>query len=137
MRRRVLLDTGPLVASLDRSELNHKWSVEAMQRHSAPLLTCDAVIVEAVYILRSKNIDPKPLFELLICGAVSVVYSLQQEIEPIQQLMEQYADTPMDLADACLVRMSELYPESLFLTLDSDFYTYRRNRTEAIDVIRP
>ena len=70
-------------------------------------------------------------------GHIKVPFHFDDAVEMIEQLMEKYANVPMSFADACLVRMAELYPNSAVLTLDSDFRIYRKNRNQVIPVIMP
>jgi hypothetical protein len=76
-------------------------------------------------------------FSLLRTKQITIPFSLTNEMAEVEVLMKRYENVPMSLADACLVRMSELIPGSVILTLDSDFRIYRKNRNEAIDLIIP
>jgi len=130
------LDTGPLVALLNRGDNNHQWANGVWQIITPPLFTCDAVLVEDFFLLRNqRRIDD--IFTFITRGAIELPFSLKDEYPSVQKLMTQYASVPMSLADACLVRMSELYPDSPILTLDSDFTIYRKNRNQPIPVIMP
>ena len=137
MRQVVLVDTGPLVAYLSEKEENHEWAIDQFDRFAAPLLTCEAVLTEAAHIIRRYGFDPSHIMALAEAGTVAVRFNLGTEVGALKQLLQQYQDTPMDLADACLVRMAELYPSSQVLTLDSDFHVYRKGRRTAIPVIMP
>jgi len=135
--KRVLLDTGPLVAFLDARERNHPWASEVFASLEPPLYTCESVISEALFLLRAHERGPNAVLEMVDRGLIDIGFSLALEVEPIRKLMKKYAAVPMSLADACLVRMSELEPDSAVLTLDSDFHLYRRNRRNVIPVIEP
>ena len=137
MRPITLLDTGPLVAALDRKDQHHTWAVEQFRTLPLPFLTCEAVCTEAAYLLRQAGAKPADLLALLTSGAVVIRYGLEAEAEPLVDLLTKYDDVPMDLADACLVRMTEMHPGSKVLTLDSDFHIYRKHKREAIPVIMP
>jgi predicted nucleic acid-binding protein len=133
----ILVDTGPLVAYLDRSDRDHAWAKETFMRITRPLLTCEAVIAEALFLLRRGGIDPDGLLNLILRGLVVPGFSLAAEIGAIQQLMKTYRNIPMSLADACLVRMAEIHENSEVMTLDSDFGVYRKFRRKVIPLLRP
>ncbi len=75
--------------------------------------------------------------ELLRRGVVEVAFHLEGHVEPLAQLLRKYASVPMSLADACLVRMAELSPESMILTLDHDFRLYRKSGRHVLRVLMP
>jgi predicted nucleic acid-binding protein len=133
----VLVDTGPLVAYMDRSDRDHLWAKKHFMQITRPLLTCEAVLAEAFFLLLRGGIAPDGLLNLIRRGLVVPGFSLAAEIEAIQVLMKTYRDLPMSLADACLVRMSEIYKSSKVLTLDSDFVVYRKFRRNLIPLLRP
>ncbi len=137
MRPKILVDTGPLVAYLCEDEYHHVWAVDQFKAHARPLLTCEAVIVEATFLLRRAKRSHEKLLDLIASGAIAIGFDLEGDAEVVSSLMTQYNNVPMDLADACLVRMTELYPDSTLLTLDSDFQIYRKHRREVISVILP
>ena len=133
----ILVDTGPLVAYLDRSDRHHAWAKQCFMQISRPLLTCEAVIAEALFLLRRGGINPDNLLSLISRGLVLPEFRLGPEIASIQQLMKSYLNVPMSLADACLVRMAEIYEASEIMTLDSDFTIYRKSRRKVIPLRRP
>ena len=137
MRPKILVDTGPLVAYLCEDEYHHVWAVDHFKAHARPLLTCEAVMVEATFLLRRAKRSHEKLLDLIACGAIAIGFDLEGDAEVVSSLMTQYNNVPMDLADACLVRMTEWYPDSTLLTLDSDFQIYRKHRREIISVIIP
>ncbi len=133
----VLVDTGPLVAYLDRSDFHHAWAKEEFQQLTRPLLTCEAVVAESLFLLRRGGIDPDGLLDLIMRGIVLPDFSLASEISAIQQLMKSYRNVPMSLAAACLVRMAEIHARSKVMTLDSDFVVYRKSRRKVIPLLCP
>lgn len=133
----VLVDTGPLVAYLDRADQYHDWVKEEFQQLTRPLRTCEAVVAEALFLLRRGGIHPDGLLNLIIRGVVVIEFSLSSEIGAIQQLMNTYRNVPMSLADACLVRMAEMHERSKVMTLDSDFVVYRKSRRKVIPLLYP
>ena len=102
-----------------------------------PLLTCEAVITEACFLLQRDSRSQQAVLSLVNRGAVQIAFSLSDQMKAIEELIARYENVPMSLADACLVRMAELYPESIVLTLDSDFRIYRKNRNQEILITMP
>ena len=137
MRRHVLLDTGPLVASLDARDKYHEWTHAELTEIEPPLLTCEAVLTEACFLLRNWFPGAAAVLELLDRGVIAAPFVLADHLDPIRRLLRKYSDTGMSLADACLVRMSECYADGAVLTFDSDFRLYRRFGRQAIPVIMP
>ena len=134
---RVILDSGPLVAYVLAQERHHHWSREQLASLAAPLLTCEAVLAETSYLLQQRGASVEFIWALLRRGAMRTAFDLGSEFETVAILMRRYADVPMDLADACLVRMTELHRDCKILTLDSDFKIYRRFGRQVIPLICP
>jgi len=132
-----LLDTGPLVSFLAADLRHHAWSREQWKLFRPPLLTCEPVLTEAAYLLRREGREADPLFELLDRGAIRIGLQVQEELTDLRALMRRYRNRPMSLADACLVRLSELHTDGEILTLDSDFRIYRRFGNRVIPVVMP
>ena len=137
MSRSVLLDTRPLVAFLSAADAHHSWVREQWEQLSPPLLTCEAVITEAAFLLQRQRKSHGALFELIRRGVVRLDFALEEELLAVAAMVERYADVPMSLADACLVRMSELWADSRVFTLDGDFRLYRRHGRQAIPLVTP
>jgi uncharacterized protein len=133
----VLLDTGPLVAFLKAQDNFHHWAADQLDRTPFPLLTCEPVITEACFLLRNTPAGEASVLSLITDGLIQIPLHLETEAIAIQTLMNQYRSVPMSLADACLVRLAERYPDSPILTLDSDFYIYRKLKNQALSVIIP
>jgi uncharacterized protein len=133
----LLVDAGPLVALLNRRDRQHMWVREVLDTIVTPVVTCEAVISEACFLLSRISGGQGALLELLTNHVVAVDFQLSSELSAVQSLMQKFATVPMSLADACLVRMSELRTSSVILTLDSDFRIYRRNRRQIIPTIMP
>ena len=133
----VLLDTGPLVAYASAAEEHHDWAVSQFAALTEPVLTCEAVWAEASHILTKRGGNANSLWTVLRGGAVQFAFSLESDYESVAALMHRYADVPMALADACLVRMSELHRDCRILTLDGDFKFYRRFNRQVIPLICP
>jgi predicted nucleic acid-binding protein len=135
--RSAIVDTGPLVAFLDRSERHHEWVAERVRELDAPLLVCEPVLAEAMYLLSRSTPAQDALFTLLQNGALRVSFAVQDHVAELRSLMRKYDDTPMSLADACIVRMAEQNDRHRVLTLDADFLVYRKHGREPLDVIHP
>lgn len=133
----VILDTGPWVALHCRSDKHHAWAREQFAQYAAPFFTCEAVIAETCFLLARHGFDPAKALALLERGVVRVGMSLPEEVSAVRSLFERYDNVPASLADACLIRMSELFDKSKVMTLDSDFHIYRRHGRKAIGLIRP
>jgi uncharacterized protein len=130
-----LIDTGPLVALVVANDHRHAWAVEQLKRSPTSVLTCDAVISEALYLLKRERHDPDTLFALIEAGFLRSSFDLAAEHSAIRRLMRRYADLPTSFADACLVRMAELHPGSLIWTLDANFRVYRRNGRHSLSLV--
>lgn len=134
-----LLDTGPLVAFFDRSDRHHEWAVQQWSRAPIPMLTCEAVVAEATYLLSEHaRLSPGKLLELFERKLIKVGINLEEEASALARLLQRYADQDMQLADACLVRLSEIKRDSRVFTLDAtDFRVYRRFERQVIPMITP
>ena len=135
MRKKVLLDTGPLVAFINNRENSHDWAVNEWKKIEPPFFTCEAVITETCFILRDFYGGEDAVMSLLDTGLIQISFRLSDEIGTVRELLKRYQNVPMSLADACLVRMSELIVGSCVLTLDSDFRVYRKNKNEMMNLI--
>ncbi len=132
-----LLDTGPLVAFLNNSDQAHKWIVDVWSNIKPPLLTCEPVLTEACYLLYRNGGDPSDVLKLLQRGVLKTGFVVESEAASLEILMRRYADTPMSLADACLVRLAETHRDCRVLTLDRDFLRYRRHARQVIPLLAP
>lgn len=137
MKGNVILDTGPLVAIIHRNDQYHAWSTEQAAEIAPPLLTCEAVLSEAYFLLRGIPNGRQSLVKLVVSEMVQVRFSFAEEIEPIAKLLNRYANVPMSFADACLVRMCEQLSGATLFTTDSDFTIYRKHGRQVIPVIMP
>jgi len=137
MKRQVLLDTGPLVAFLNRQDDFHEWVKKELAAIAPPLLTCEAVLTETCFLLRNIYQGPESVMALVERDQIQVPFKLNDEALSVSDLLIRYKSVPVSLADACLVRMAEQYPQSHILTLDSDFRIYRKNKNQQIPVIMP
>ena len=131
---KALADTGFLVAFGNRRDYHHAWAVSVASCVTAPLLTCEAVLSEAAFHLE----DAAYVLSLVDEGLVRVAFSLPEHEKEVARLAHRFADRQPDLADLCLIRMSELHREYPVVTTDvRDFTVYRRNKRERIPLITP
>ena len=135
MRVRVIVDAGPLVALLNATDHAHIWVVQQLRDIAPPLMTCEAVLAEATYLTRHSPGARAALIEMVGEGFLAIGMAVSDHHSALLTLVRRYADVPMSLADACLVRLAELYPQSAVLTLDSDFSIYRKNGRQVIEVL--
>ena len=136
-RKRVIIDTGPIVAFLNKNDSYHEWAKTQFALISPPLLSCDSVISEACFLLRSFPNGARNVLELIERELIILPFDLQSEANSIKRLLDKYKDVPISLADACIVRLSEQISESVVCTIDSDFKIYRKNKRNIIPVIMP
>ena len=135
MARNILVDAGFLVALLSRRDSHHRWAVTQATRHVPPWRTCEAVLSEAFHLLGARGAPG--LNALLRRRALVAAFNLDNDVDPVLKLLQKYADVPMSLADACLVRMTEILPEPVIITTDSDFHIYRRHSRQVVPCVMP
>ena len=137
MPKSIVVDAGPIVALLIEADLHHSWTREQWSRLKPPMLTCEPALSEAGFILKRLGGDPSAVPALVEKGVLKVSFSVQEQAAYLRVLMERYSETPMSLADACLVRMTELLDDAAVMTFDSDFRIYRRGGRKMIPLIAP
>ena len=129
-----IADSGFLVGFGNRNDQYHSWALEIANRVTEPLLTCDAVLAEAAFHLGSSALVLAYIRE----GLVRPAFVIGEHIARLAELAARYADRSPDLADLCLIRLSELHPRHSVITTDlADFRVYRRGRRGAIPLIHP
>jgi predicted nucleic acid-binding protein len=130
MAASVLVDAGMLIALLSRRDRHHAWAAAQVSERPVPWTTCDAVLSEAFHLLGPRG---RPNLSMLLRrGGVVSSFDFNAEMTRVLGLMEKYSDVPMSMADACLVRMSEVLPDPVVLTTDADFRVYRRHSRQVI-----
>lgn len=133
----IIADTGPIVALLDQSDAQRDWALRCFRVIRPPILICEAVLGEAWHLLRRMPSSRATLASMIEQGALKVAFNFPtQRIETLA-LLQKYGDTPMDFADACLVRMSEMQHDCKVWTIDTDFKFYRRNNRHIVPVLAP
>ena len=131
---KAIADTGLLVAFANRDDAHHGWAVGLAARVTDPLLTCEAVLAETAFHLQSVETT----LAMVRDGLVKVAFACNDHLPQLAALAKRFADRKPDLADLCLIRMSELHPRHAVITVDQDdFRVYRRNKREVIPVICP
>jgi predicted nucleic acid-binding protein len=131
---RGIADTGFLVAFANANDNHHAWAVQIATDVTEPLLTCEPVLAETAFHLSSVSL----VLAMVNEGLVELAFDCRDHLVQLTRLAERYADRKPDLADLCLVRMSELFPKHAVITVDrADFRVYRRNKREAIPILCP
>jgi uncharacterized protein len=129
-----IADTGFLVAFANANDKHHRWAAQLATGVTEPLLTCEAVIAETAFHLESAAVALAMVNE----GLVALAFDCREHLVQLAHLADRFADQEPDLADLCLVRMSELFPKHSVITIDrTDFQVYRRNKRETIPLLCP
>jgi predicted nucleic acid-binding protein len=129
-----IADTGFILAAARVNDQHHPWAAQIAREVTEPLLTCEAVLAEASFHLESSAY----VLALVEDELLRVAFDVDRNLSQLQQLARRYGDQKPDLADLCLIRMSELYPRYPVITVDeADFRVYRRNKREAIPLLCP
>ena len=137
MKQKFIMDTGPIVAFLNRRDHWHTWIKKQMVDIEVPVLTCEPVISETMFLLRNIQSGKEIVLELLERDLLKISFRLEEEIKAVKKLIKKYQNLQMSLADACLVRMCEKYSECKLITLDTDFKIYRMHGRQVIPTIMP
>ena len=132
----VLLDTGPLVALLSRTDANHERARALFRSYAPPFRTCEAVLVEASHLLsRDSPIGPADIVRLGTAGLFEVALRIDEHWAAIERTLRKYVDIPAALADACLIRCAEVHNEPRILTFDEDFRVYRWSGRKPFEIL--
>lgn len=137
MIQNVLLDAGPLAALVNPRDQWHEWVRSQFAEIEPPLLICEAVLSEACFLARRLHGGVDHVLALKERGVIQLGFALKEQFDEVAALLRRYTSVPMSLADACLVRMSELKVDSVVLTLDRDFRVYRRYHRQKIPLRIP
>jgi predicted nucleic acid-binding protein len=131
---KAIADTGFIVAFGNQGDHHHAWAMDIAKNITEPLITCEAVLAEATFQLGSSSY----VLSLLRGEMLRLAFDLTRNLEQLAELARRYDDRRPDLADLCVIRMSELYPRYTVVTVDeSDFRVFRRNKREAIPILCP
>jgi hypothetical protein len=135
MAATVLADSGFLTALLRQRDRHRDWAASQAERFSPPWHTCEAALAETFHLLGQPGFAA--LCALLQRRSLVPTFALASEQDQVLALMRKYSDVPMSLADACLVRMSEIMPDPVLLTTDADFRVYRRHSRQVVPCVLP
>ena len=127
-----IADTGLVVAYLNPRDRHHAWAVGQFKRRPS-FVTREPALAEAAHLVGG----PGPVVDLLTSGALWLGYQIAGDEPAPAALLAKYTDVPMDLADACLVRLAERHARCEVVTVDGDFFVYRRHGSEAIPIAHP
>ena len=133
----IIADTGVIVGLIYGKDQWHEWAFEQVKHLAPPFFTCEAVITEACFLMQNVKNGEQNILGLIADKHLQIDFSLSAEVLNIEALMKKYKNVPMSLADACLVRMSEMMENSNVFTTDSDFHIYRKNGKHKISLIIP
>jgi predicted nucleic acid-binding protein len=129
-----ILDAGPLIAALNRGDFHHRWARETIEGLGPPFYTAPEALAEAAAMTR----EPAAIVEMIVAGEIIPSFDLAENADAVLTLLRKYKDQEMDLADACIVRMTELISECRVITVDRrDFAIYRRNGRNIIPLLTP
>ena len=137
MAKRTLVDTGPIVALLVAGDRHHAWARNVWGELDPPLLTCEAVLSEAQFLIARFGGNPLAVLELVQRGALQLDFHVASDLKRVLELQRTCRTLPMSLADACLVCMTEQYPSCRVVTTDSHFRIYRRHGRQVIPALMP
>jgi hypothetical protein len=127
-----IADAGFIISLKSPKKSERDWSRSEFEKWGAPFLTCEGALIEAAHFC-----DPRLIARLVEDGDLVVAFSISEQVGPIRALLEKYKDQAMDMTDACVVRMSELFPDCLVFSVDHDFDVYRRFRNDRIPTVYP
>src|SRR5258708_21138349 len=133
-----LIDTGAILAVLDRRDRWHQVCVDAFRQLRLPLLTSEAVLTELFHLVGDSRVEMEAAWKLVRSGALALSTIEDAELPHLHLLMSRYADRPMDFADATLVYLAKRESQPTILTVDhADFATYRIEGRRRFRVLPP
>ena len=133
--KKILIDSGPLIALFDASDKYHKKTVDFIKSNKFPLITTIASITEALHLLdfsRNAQID---LLEWIHRGGIKINNVENDDFGRIKELTLKYKDLPMDFADSCLVLLAEQIKIDTIATIDRNFSIYRINGKKKFKIV--
>jgi predicted nucleic acid-binding protein len=129
-----IADSGLIIAALDKRDTHHEWARNILETECPPWHVCEAVLTE----ISASVGTPEPVLEMLRVGDLEIAFEIAENSSEVLALAKKYRDQGMDLADACVVRMSELFDDSVVYTVDkTDFSVYRRHSRRPIRCVFP
>lgn len=133
----IIADTGPIVALINPRDHHHQWARTAIRQMSEPMLTCDAVLSEALFLISGAPNGIRRFTDILASGAIQSDFATAANLRELTVLIRKYQTLPMSFADACIVRLAEIHEGAAVLTIDSHFHVYRKNGSEPISLVMP
>ena len=133
--KKILIDSGPLIALFDSSDKHHQKSVEFIKSNKFTLITAIASVTETLHLLNFNRNAQLDFLEWVNRGAVEICNIEQSDFERLKELTEKYRDLPMDFADSCLVLLAEKFGITSIATIDRDFSIYRINGKKSFKTI--
>jgi predicted nucleic acid-binding protein len=133
----ILVDASFLVSVYDKREPYHRQCMAVLDQVNQPLVTCEPVVTEAIYLLRRLSSAPQAILASIQEGQLDLPFQLTRGVEKVLAYYNKYRDTPCDFADACLIAMADQLGTGEILTLDRDFMHYRWRRTRRFHLLVP
>ena len=133
----IIIDTGPIVSLFSNRDQWHNWTERFFDTLDIPMITCQAVLTESLFLMHRNNVQSDELFSFIKKGILIIENFNRNDWDNISKKMKKYSNIPMSFADACLVRMSENTPDARLFTLDSDFKIYRKTNNHVISLVIP
>jgi predicted nucleic acid-binding protein len=130
----VILDTGPLVAWFCPRDEHHSWARRIFMQLTPGTIICEAVLAEVCHLVAKDGVARGKVIEFVERGGL-VAVCLRNELPVLRELLDRYADAPMDFADACVVRLAELHSDAMVCTTDTHFQFYRKHGREPIPLL--
>jgi uncharacterized protein len=134
--RRVILDAGPLVAWFCPRDEHHSWARRIFSELAPGSLVCEAVLTEVCHLILKEGVSQVSVIESAGAGRLIPV-SLSHELSTIANFLKRYADSEMDFADACVLRLAEMNPQAAICTVDSQFRFFRKNASQVVPLVAP
>lgn len=127
-----IADAGLLIAFLDRKDAYHEWAAEIFEKEAPPFYTAEPILAEVAAVLGT----PDDVLRMVENGDLVLSLNLAEQASPVRALANKYKDQPMDLGDACCVRLAELLTGSVIYTVDKkDFSVYRKHGRQPLPCI--
>ena len=133
----IIADTGPIVALINPRDEHHQWARAAIRQINEPMLTCDAVLSETLFLVSSTPNGIRRFADMLASGAIQSDFASAAHLRELTTLIRKYQSLPMSFVDACLVRLAELHDGASVITVDSHFQVYRKNGDQPISLVMP
>lgn len=135
-RAGVLVDTGPLVALLSKDDADHDRAERLFAACLPPLRCPEAVLAEACFLMRKVHAaGPAEVLALGRKGVYQISMSIEGDWANLEAVLKKYADKPISLADACLIRSAEIHDDARIVTFDAGFLVYRWSRNKRFQLI--